>query len=240
MKKMLSVFGLYARVSAGKLFALLAGMIALQGGAFWFVLQKGPVAQSFSLEYVWEGSWQKWIFAAVFVLWCAVLSTGLYRGGAQARYTLMRLGVPPRQLYAAQVAYNAGCFLLLWAAELCVAFGLAGLYQRLTPAYYVSAQSVFLAFYRNDFLHSLLPYEDALGWVQNVFLVAALSICAARRPQNTMPRPNVAFSMPLAALAFFTRALSDPVSPLFSMGLAVLCAGVGLYQNLSEDVYEKA
>ncbi len=240
MKKYLSVVSLPARVSFGKLLSILIAMTLVQGGAFWFVLQRGPVAQSFSLEFVLEESLQKWIFGAGFLAFYAALAMSLFRTGSRQNYTLMRLAVPAKGVFWLQCAYNAACLLLFWAWELCAVFGLCALYARLAPADYVSAQSVFLAFYRNDFLHSLLPFEDALRWVQNVFLVAGLSICAARRPQNRMKAQNVAFSMPLAAVAFFVRPLGDDVSPVFAIGLAILCAGVCLYQNLSEDVYEKA
>ncbi len=42
-----------------------------------------------------------------------------------------------------------------------------------------SAQSLFLAFWRNDFLHSLLPLAEVSRWIRNGLMILAMGLVTA-------------------------------------------------------------
>ena len=57
MKKHISVFQLMVRCNFYRVLAVLAVMIVLQTGLFWFALNCGIGAEGFGLEYVFEKSY---------------------------------------------------------------------------------------------------------------------------------------------------------------------------------------
>ena len=44
---------------------------------------------------------------------------------------------------------------------------------------HVTNQTVFLAFYRNDFMHSILPLEGAMRWITNILILLGCGMSAA-------------------------------------------------------------
>ena len=45
-----------------------------------------------------------------------------------------------------------------------------------------SIQSIFLAYYRNDFLHCILPLDEISGWIRNILMVLCLGYASADFP----------------------------------------------------------
>lgn len=180
MKKHISVLMLMARSTIYQILGLLAVMAAAEGGLFWLVLNRGPTDSGFSLELVIQNSRIIWVFGVCFLLLTVLLSWACRQ--VSGSYTALRLSVSGRQVFFWQSVYNVLCYLLFWAAQILAVIVLCRLYTARAPAEYVSGQTVFLAFYRSKFLHSLLPFEDVLFWVRNGVMALALGVCAARRP----------------------------------------------------------
>ncbi|MGI6627658.1 MAG: hypothetical protein ACOX4K_04815 [Bacillota bacterium] len=180
MKQHLSVLMLAARSTIYKVLGLFVVLAITQGALFYFTLQKTLGGEPIGLEQLISQSRIAIVGGVCFVLLCAELSlTGCELGGSKVRYTLKRLSVREEAAVFWWAGYNTVCFFLFWVFQLVIALLLCQLYvTRMDPAY-VSGQTIFLAFYRNRFLHSLLPLAETSRYVRNGFFILCLGISAA-------------------------------------------------------------
>lgn len=142
-----------------------------------------------------------WCFRIGLVLVCAVLAFLGWEGSSRVSYTLRRLSVGHRALTLLWAGYGFFCLLFFWAAHLGTLLALcAAALPRLAPEF-SGPQALFLACYRDPYLHSLLPLDDCLLWVRNLSMCAALGTAAASFSfQRRMGRRAFAI-LPLAALS---------------------------------------
>jgi len=233
MREHVSIFMLMVRRSFWRIFALIAVLAAAQAGLFYLFVQKAIAADIRSLEYVVESSRISWVFAACFLLVTALLTFGSHE--ISGTYTARRLCLSPHWVYVWQSVYNVLCYLLLWLMEILLVIVLCYWYTTLMPAEAVSVNTVFLAFYRSGFLHSLLPFEESVFWAQNIIMVLALGICAARHPKRNEKTSRMQLGMLFTVLAFFGRDLGDFISCIFAIGLSLTMAGYAIYQLFGEE-----
>jgi len=180
MKKYGSVFMLFVRSSFYKILLLFLVMIVAEGAWFYRTIQKLPVkleageVSDLTPEVVFEEAHLMVVFTvAVVVLTMILLCVGRSSTGHQ-EYTWYRLSITPKSVFILQTVYSCGCFLLLWFVQAALAFGLCLYYVKTADAGAVTHQSLFLAFYREPFLHGLIPLQNIWYWVRNVFLFCAL------------------------------------------------------------------
>lgn len=79
-------------------------------------------------------------------------------------------------MFALRSIYYLGCFVIFGAVQIGLVIGMFFLYRRGQTPETLSPQALFLAFYRNDFLHSLLPLEETVRWIRNGFLLVCSSM----------------------------------------------------------------
>ncbi|MDE6640726.1 MAG: hypothetical protein K2K63_09390 [Acetatifactor sp.] len=99
--------------------------------------------------------------------------------------TMLRLRLSGSRIFWIKTAYNTACLVLLFAVQIWLCIWLVGVYGREAEEVYASPQRLFLAFYRIDFLHCLLPMAEAGKWVRNVLLLLSFGMEAARRAEKT-------------------------------------------------------
>ncbi len=187
MKKHISVLCLMARSSLYKILLLLAAMAILQTAVFWLYFSKTVTAWEAglpmaSLETLLPRSHITWIFAGAFFLLTFLLCRTGCHYGAQSGYTLDRLSVTPRSVWIWQAVYNGAAYLLFWGIEALIALGLCQLFVSHTDPTSVSQQTVFMALYRCEFLHTLLPLADLALWIRNGIFALSLGITSASFP----------------------------------------------------------
>ena len=186
MKRHLSVAAFYVRNSIHKILAALLLLAAVESVVFYFVwkhMEKQYLAGKIrvvNLELIMENS----KLLVVFLVGVAVMELILQfsMGGTKngrPEYTLYRLKITPRQAFLWQAVYNCCCFLLLWAVQATVAVGLGLWFIKTAEPSMVTSQSLFLACYRSDFLHAVLPLQDISGWVLLGSCFLTLGIAAA-------------------------------------------------------------
>lgn len=95
----------------------------------------------------------------------------------------------------------------------------------------VSNQTLFLAFYRSDFLHSILPLEEISRWIYLLITFGALSFTTAgatvRKRYGRNIRNNVPLSLTVASMLFyFVRPLGSLASDVI---LSLLHTALILY-----------
>ena len=131
------------------------------------------------MESVWSNSYVPAAFGVAAVLTAALLVAFGSEGNVKVGYTFRRLSVSEKSVFLWQALYNSLCFALLWALEVFIALALCKWYVAQVGAETVSHQATFLAFYRNQFLHDVLPLEDTACWVRNGLLCLSLGVTAA-------------------------------------------------------------
>jgi hypothetical protein len=216
MKKHLSVLMLVARSTIYKLLAVIFVMAAAEGALFYFVLNKALVAQSAGLtpaglEQLFVQSRAAWVYAVSFLLVVALLCMTGCEYGSKQGYTLRRLSVSERSIFLWQAAYNTFCFIFLWAAQIVIVFALCTLYLAKADPSAVSGQTVFLAFYRSSFLHSLLPLEETSRYIRNGILALGLGVSSAcfsfRQRRSEVGAEIIALTS--LSLVFFARGVGS-------------------------------
>ena len=223
MKKHLSVLMLIAKSSLYKFAALLLAMSAAETGVFYFLMKRDigrllEYGAMDSAEYCLPGlenmvvkSRMVWIFAVVFVLLAAVLCLGFCHFGSRQEYTLRRLSISEKAVFAWQALYNCFCFFILWAVQTMLAYGLCRLYVHLTEEPGQSGQIIFIAFYRSGFLHSLVPLAEGSAWVRNTLMVVGMGVCSAYFPylQRRGRISAGAVCMLALCICFFKRSMGS-------------------------------
>lgn len=198
MRKQLAVLFLFVRSSILWMLLLFLLLAAAEIGWFSVLLRGLPdfsgavdetqayeLFQNAGLEQLLASGVMKYPMLAALALACVQLMRVGSEKDARVGYTLRRLLVSEQTVFVWQWVCNAAFFFLLWVVQLALAFGLCTWYTRAADPLLVSEQTVFLAFVRDDLLHSLLPLGDVLLWVRNAlfFLVlsGACALCPYRR-----------------------------------------------------------
>lgn len=232
MKRHLSVLMLFVRSTIYKAAALALLSGAVEAALFAFAawrLRGGPPG----LETVFAASFVPLGSALFFLLLCALLCfTGCDALGSRPGYTLRRLRISERQTVGWAILCSTVCFLVFWAAQLLTALLLCRFYlASAEPA--LRGQTIFLAFYRVPYLHSLLPLRDTGRAVRDLALLAGLGVttaCFSLRQRRGEHRLEplllaavvcVAFAQPMASfgsdLLLTLIALAQGAGALFSL-----------------------
>lgn len=186
MKQHSSVFMLFARSSFYKVLFLLLAMIAAEG--IWFyktiqgMLEKNQTEGNFPVmtpEVVFEEAHLMVFFAVAMITLAVILAFEGRSITGHQEYTWNRLSITPKSIFLWQTVYNCGCFFMLWFVQAVLAFGLCLYYVKTAEAGAVTHQSLFLAFYREPFLHGLMPLQHVWYWIRNVLLFCSLGFAAA-------------------------------------------------------------
>lgn len=232
MKRHLSVLMLAARGTVYKFLGLLLMMAAAEGAMFTLALKRDWAENPAGLETLLMRSRVAWACAVCFLLLTALLCRSGCESGSRQGYTLRRLRVSGRAVFFWQSTYNTICFFIFWAAQLFIVLALCALYTLKADPASLTDQTVFLAFYRSGFLHSLLPLEEVSRYVRNVLLVLCLGVSAAafpfRQRQNKIGGEVIALASLM--LVFFSRDMggfaSDILISLLSLSAALEAASV--------------
>lgn len=232
MKQHLSVLMLAIRSSFYKLLAILAAMAVAEGVLFHLALRENDI-----LEYVFDGAFTHAVFLAGFLTLCAVLLLpGSERGGGRERYTLRRLGVPERTVVLWTWLGNSCCILIFWAAQLAFVLLLCKYYTMTAAPGAVNRQTIFLAFYRNNFLHALLPLAELTRWMRNIALVVCLGGSTAAAPcrMRRGEQPVGTLVLTVASAALFARPVGSVWTDILLTGYAVCSTAYAVWMCWKE------
>lgn len=183
MKRYISVLALDVKNTIWKVLGVILFMSAVQLGYFYLFLRK-------EVE-IWkdvESSWGKrgtvtsfdwmitnshiyifFIISAVLV-WAVLIWGCSEHGKVRSKFTWHRLQIERRQVFAVWAGHRAFwmAVLVIWQIMLLVVMD--RMYQEMWALGY-APQSLFLACYRNSFVHALIPLSDPFYMVCLVFCV---------------------------------------------------------------------
>lgn len=230
MRGHLSVFMLFVRSSLYKTLALCLLMAAAQLGVYFFA---ADIEATWLENLVDEGAY-RYIFAVFTALMMLMLVQNCTGRGAKPIYTLARLSVSRRCVFVWQSVSNALLWLIFLSTEIFVMLGISAHFAANAPEDAVTSQTLFLAFYRSEFLHSLLPMEYIGRWIRNVIYVIGLGVVCANASAK-IRRGRLGYFLPGVMLAFAVFTFVSPMGEmtLDGMGIGIfvlVCAGCVLMQ----------
>ena len=241
MKSYLSVFMLMCRRLLPKAFVIMLLVSAAQCGAFF--VSRGQYAPGFgyALARVYDSARCELIAGAGLVLLSVLMaSVGCDRAGSRQENVLNRLAVSPRAVLVMQALANAVLllvylFLQLGTAAALLRSALDGV------AEYGRDQALMLAFYRSDYLHSLLPLADWTRVMRVVALILGLASALACYParQRSGSRPVAGIAALCLVLLFFSGRLYQEGTD-FAVALAGLVTAAAPVLMLWGDENAKA
>lgn len=239
MKQRLSVFLLAARSSIHYVLAIFFVMAVSECTVFYLLMKTSGTSRS--LEDFISQSHIPVLFGIAFLLLCVCLSLlGAEYFGSKVRYTIQRLKVTEKELVCQWGVYNSICFFALWVVQLLLMLFFCRQYLSNSNPAEVGEQTLFIAFYRQNFLHNLLPLAEVSRAIRNAILVLALGFTASsfsyhRRHNNVSI--GVALVAALAVL-FFRHPMGGLGNDLFVIGAALLITGTSLMSLWKENENE--
>lgn len=226
MKKVGSVMALFARETLGKVLAVLALMCVVQAGVYYAAVQKMLDA----CQNVAEDSYMRFmpLVPTVIVSWLALMwitwmlvKQGV-GSGSKPIYTLRRLQLTERQIWACQAVYQVLVYFLFWAVLTVLYFGLIRCYLAALPAPLVSSQTLFLMAYQQPYLHGLLPLADGWGWVRNLIWIVTLGMSTATASyQLRRNKPAITTLILLGTIMILGRQLGLGNTTGLALGIGV-------------------
>lgn len=181
IKPTLALWALLAESSIYKILTVLAvtaaaEVLLFRGG----IKAAGDTLTEYrSLTAAVEGSHISLVFLAALGLIYFILVWTEGRLSSQSSGTMLRLKLSGSRIFWSKAVYNLACLVLLFAVQAWLCIWLIRGYGRAAEGGDASPLSLFLAFYRIDFLHCLLPMAEAGKWVRNVLLLSAFAVEAA-------------------------------------------------------------
>lgn len=235
-RQILSVFGLLARSSFLKVLGILVLMVIGELLLFRYDLFRCYDAVTGGVkapEKLVEYALLPMLFLAALALIMVALIWTEVRMSEKAGYTMMRLGLSRKELFAIKTIYNVVCLVLLFVVQIWLAVGMLAWYGEFVPLELPMPQLLFIAFYRNGFLHCLLPMQEIGKWIRNLLMIVALSMTAAgviAFPGEKGIRQSAScWSVVILAVAWF---LSSPGKNLLDMCSDILFLGVIVWELL--------
>ena len=183
MKKYISVLALDVKNTIWKVLGLLALMSAVQLGYFYLFLQK-EVERWKEAEMPWgkRGTVTSFdsmitnsrisiffIISAV-LIWVVLIWGCSEHGKVRSKFTWHRLQIERRQVFVVWVVHRAFWMAVMLVWQICLLVIMDGMYQEIW-ALGDAPQSLFLACYRNSFVHALIPLSDSFYMVRLVCCV---------------------------------------------------------------------
>lgn len=258
MKKYLSVLALDVRCTIYKILGVLILMSGAQLAVFYRVL-RGNLARwnqynynmdlneynmlIITFEQAIEESYIQYFFGAMVVFVCAILIWGCSEHGkVRSKFLLWRLRVERRQVYVVWSVYRTFIVALVIAWQILLIVAMNEMYQHII-AYEMAPQSLFLAFYRNLFLHSLLPLSDVFGMVWISIFIVLCGMGTAYIGYRDITEHQSACSAVLGVMAYATLfvavgILSEVrwlgVLTLIVALITIICMGISVKGSLGE------
>ena len=180
MKKHISVFGLYARASLVPMMILILLSSALQTAMFASRLNFIHGGSAKGIEKHIGDTPIPLAAGITLLLFALILCVQGTSFSSKTEYTISRLSISESAAFLWQAGCNTLAFFIFWAAEAVLMYSLCLWYVSLSAN--ATDQSIFLALYRSEFLHGLLPLHDVSRIVRNAVFCLFLGTTTAYVP----------------------------------------------------------
>lgn len=238
MKKYMSVMMLAARNSIYKIIGLLVVTGAVQLGVFYLLINRITDWKGAYYDFVLDQSspvnWIAVISGISLVLVCMLL---IYPeceyGGSRISYSIGRLQAAEKSIFFLWTIYHVIILMIFWFVQILIAYGACVIcLNQPGAASMADAQSIFLAFYLDDFLHSLMPLHESSRYIRNVFLILGMAFSISDFSwKQRRGRKSFSIVVLLAVtLIFFRQETGHFMSDMMISLAAVVCIGIAAYE----------
>ncbi len=178
------------------------------------------------LEWWLDETYLPFTFAAAFVAIFAVLVwTAGERGKSRTKFFLWRLNVERKTVFAIAGGYSVFCFILLILTQILAVAGMNGVYCYLIGSEIVP-QSLFMIFYKHEFLHGILPLSDWFRSIRLLCFVVTWGMTAVYIGQeNFFKKYRVGLGMLLYLSAFMVVVIIVDI-PILWLNLVTMGLGI--------------
>ena len=189
-----------------------------------------PLQATFGFEYLLraaaQGVGQWWM---VYLMGALIGVTGGSKG-SKSVYTMNRLGLSENQMTLVFGAVFTGYFLLYWAIQIAVCYGLFVWYSRFTL---VGSNAWMLACWRSEWLHTLLPLGEWWGYLRNAVICGSFGFTAAFGSQ-LMRRGKYpfAFLVPPVLCLFLLSGRIGEFVPDILLTILLIASAIGFFFNV--------
>ena len=240
MKKHVSVLALCARNNLHMIIGLLGMMCAGDMLLFRFNWNKYYEMGSVPFEITLQGTPQVCFTFLMLVMVQLCKNDG---SSHSTGYTLRRLKISEKTVVLWNGVYNSICLFLFWAVQTAVMLGLGRWYTRLLDPSYVSPQTLFLAFYRDPFLHNLLPLGNWTRYLCIGSLLLAAGFCASLMTCKLRRGSRYGWVMPLFACillaVYFRQGVEHWSADAFGVFSAAALIGLDAFYCWRNADYEE-
>lgn len=124
---------------------------------------------------------QSWFYKISMIFWLLLIlifftQEGNLTSGSQVQYTLTRLSVSEKEIFFIWTLYHLVIQLISWGILLILSFLLCQFYVHQASPELINAQTIYMAFCRNNFLYHLLPLAVPYRLWMNLFVLISMSI----------------------------------------------------------------
>ena len=171
MRKHKSMFMLFSRSSVYPVLGLLSLMCVVQVGLFCLAINSGEYS---TLEMIIEESnIHLACYVAFWILFGMMTGYACSASGGM-EYTLNRLRISRWGIVGWSSLCNTLWFLAFWMVEALLVLALSRYYLDVREV--ESGQALFLACYRSEFLHSLVPLREWSRWGRNLAMMVGFGV----------------------------------------------------------------
>lgn len=215
MRKYFSVFMLFVRSVFLPVLVLILLLVSANLAVYFIMAQAEPemlenMLSRLPLELIFGVS------AALTVIMLCLSCTGR---DAKPVYTLARLSLSKPGVFLCQSFCNVVMLFLVLAAEVLSLLFICSHHLDALPEEYKTGQSLFLAFYRSDLLHSVLPLEDIIRWSKNAVMIMGMAVICANSSYK-LRLGKKAYILPTVSFVFAAETF---VSSMGNTGLDGFC-----------------
>ncbi len=178
----LSVWALMARISFYKIMMLLALMLIVEGGIFYYRRHTVYAAYGVSASHVEEifyNNRMPMIFFLTLGLVFLILFWTQNRLWSRSGYIMGRLRLTEAEVFVVRTVYSGLCMALVFLLQVLIVFWMIWQCKTDVDLGGNAPQIYFFAFYGNSFLHCLLPMAEWGKWVRNLLFITACAMEAA-------------------------------------------------------------
>ena len=232
---------LMVRSTFYKALGIMLLMCGAQFGMFFFRLQRLAESNRLSLEFTIEKSFIGIFFVAAFIALFLLLSSTGKSKKAKTAYTLNRLQISEDWIFFWQSLYNILCFALLYFIQVIMAMFLCYYYVENSGDSTITDQTVFLAFYRNSFFHSLLPFDEPHSVAANFVTLFIAGTVSALTPMKERHGSGAGIPWYLCfwiVINGFSKEVGDFGMNLVIYAIGVIILGTTIYFLLTKEVHD--
>lgn len=175
-----------------------------------------------------------------FILISIILARSGCETSSQISLTLKRLSVSEEAVFWIQAGFNSAVYLLFWTGQIITVYLLARYYVGLQDPATVTPHTIFFAFYRSPYLHSILPLGASVRWIRNLGIIAGLGVSSAALPYVSRRGRSTVWIHVLVTLTliFFVRRPGELTFDLIPLAASLLIGLLSIGQMKRQEVLD--